>query len=164
MPESHPTLAWMVEHVAWILTSRVRGIDGRTAFQRIRGRPFNKRLLEVMELCLYKIPNKGPQRDAAGKLGPRWRRGIFLGFNRMSSEYLLWDEGNVVKARAIQRLKKNLRWPIEVYNSVKHGPIACMRPWSMSRLSESRTRSKILRPMESSTANHKMCKLGTRIG
>ena len=43
---------------------------------------------------------------------------MFLGFNRMSSEYLLWDEGNVVKARAIQRFKKSLRWHIAAYNSV----------------------------------------------
>ena len=122
VPDSHPTFSWMVEWVAWILTCRVRGSDGRTAFQRIRGRPFGKRLLEVMEMCLYKLPTKGPERDAAGKMGARWRRGIFLGFNRMSSEYLLWDEGKVAKARAVQRIKKHLRWPVAAYNSVRHGP------------------------------------------
>ena len=122
LPESHPVFSWMVEWVAWILTSRTRGSDGRTAFQRVRGRPFGKRLLEIMELCLYKLPVKGPERDAVGKLGARWRRGIFLGFNRMTSEYLLWDEGNVIKARAIQRIKKPLRWPVAAYNSVRHGP------------------------------------------
>ena len=86
VPDSHPTLGWTVEHVAWILTSRVGGADGRTTFHRIRDRPFNKRLLEVMELLLYKLLNKSPQREAAGKLGLRWGRWIFLGFNRMSSE------------------------------------------------------------------------------
>ena len=75
-----------------------------------------------MEMCLYKLPTKGPERDAAGKMGARWRRGIFLGFNRMSSEYLLWDEGKVAKARAVQRIKKHLRWPVAAYNSVRHGP------------------------------------------
>ena len=45
-----------------------------------------------------------------------------MGFNRMSSEYLLWDEDKVVKARAIQRFKKTLRWLIAAYNSVRHGP------------------------------------------
>jgi hypothetical protein len=54
-----------------------------------------------MEMCFYKLPTKGPERDAVGKTGARWRRGIFSGFTRMSSEYLLWDEGKVVKARAI---------------------------------------------------------------
>ena len=122
VPDSHPTFSWMVEWVALILTCRVRGSDGRTAFQRIRGRPFGKRLLEVMEMCFYKLPTKGPERDAAGKMGARWRRGIFLGFNRMSSEYLLWDEGKVAKARAVQRIKKHLRWPVAAYNSVRHGP------------------------------------------
>ena len=112
-------MSWMVEHAAFILTARLRGSNGRTAFHRVRGRPFAKRLLCIMERCLYKLPIKGPQREAAGKLAERWRRGLFLGFSRMSSEYLLWDDNEVVRARAVQRLKRNLRWPLEAYNTVK---------------------------------------------
>ena len=59
---------------------------------RVRGRPFAKRLLCIMERCLYKLPIKGPQQEAAVKLAERWRRGVFLGFSRVSSEYLLLDD------------------------------------------------------------------------
>ena len=108
-PEEHPILAWVVEHVAWILMMRIRRADGGIGFLYVRGRPFHKRLIEVMEQRLYKLPVKGPQRAAQGKLGERWRRGIFLGFDRTTSEYLLWDDGTLVPARAIQRLRAPLR-------------------------------------------------------
>ena len=109
VPDKHPIFSWLVEHVAWILTTRTQGADGHTGFQRIRGKPFTKRLVQIMEQCLYKLPTKGPQREAAGKLGARWRRGIFLGFNRASSEYLFWDCNQIARARAVQRLKQGLR-------------------------------------------------------
>ena len=122
VPDRHPIFSWMVEHVGWILTTRTRGSDGRTGFQRVRGKPFTKRLVQIMEQCLYKLPVKGPQREAAGKLGARWRRGIFLGFNRASSEYLFWDGNQVARSRAVQRLKKGLRWPKDAYEKVSKDP------------------------------------------
>ena len=95
---------------------------GCTGFHNVRGRPFHKRLVEVVEQCLYKLPVKGLQREAQGKLGERWRRGILVGFDRTTSEYQLWDDGDVVTARAIQRLRAPLRWPQEEYNKVARGP------------------------------------------
>ena len=67
-------------------------------------------------------PSRGPVRAAQAKLGERWRRGVFLGVDRTTSEYLLWDEGAVVPARAIQRLRAPLRWPQEEYNKIDSGP------------------------------------------
>ena len=122
VPEEHPLLAWMVEHVGWILTTRARRTDGRTGFHHVRGRPFHKRQVEIFEQCLHKLPTKGPLRDAQAKLGERWRRGVFLGVDRTTSEYLLWDDGMVVSARAIQRLRAQFRWPQEEYNKVVSGP------------------------------------------
>ncbi len=105
IPVTHETMSWMVEHVAWLLTVRLRGLDGRTAYHRVRGRNFGKRLLEFGERCLYKLPMKGPRHDERGKLAERWRRGIFLGFARQSCEYVLWDDGRIVKSRCHQRVR-----------------------------------------------------------
>ena len=121
VPEEHPLLAWMVEHVGWILTTRVRRTDGRTGFHHVRGRPFHKRQVELFEQCLYKLPIKGPVRDAQAKLGERWRRGIFLGVDRTTSEYLLWDDGAVASARAIQRLRAGHR---RITTKLSAGPVA----------------------------------------
>ena len=45
IPDEHPIMTWLVEHVAWILTVRPNGEDGKTPFRRVRGRPFLKRCL-----------------------------------------------------------------------------------------------------------------------
>ncbi len=66
IPVTHETMSWMVEHVAWLLTVRLRGLDGRTAYHRVRGRNFGKRLLEFGERCLYKLPMNGPRHDERG--------------------------------------------------------------------------------------------------
>ena len=43
IPEQHPLMSSLVEHIAWLLTVRLRGADGKTAYERVRGRPFTKR-------------------------------------------------------------------------------------------------------------------------
>ena len=42
LPTDHAAIWWLVRHAAWLLLIRVRGRDGRTAYERSRGRPFNK--------------------------------------------------------------------------------------------------------------------------
>ena len=78
VPNSHPMLAWMVEHVAWVLTTRVLGENGRSAYHQVRGRAFGRRMLEMGEKCLYKLPTKGPRHDEraksknGGSMGSSW--------------------------------------------------------------------------------------------
>ena len=110
VPDDHPVMTWLVEHVAWILTARPQGEDGKTAFQKIRGRPFLKRGVEFGERVLYKLPMSGPRHDERGELHERWGRGLMLGYSRYSNEYMLWNGTTVAKARAIQRMKRDLRW------------------------------------------------------
>ena len=110
IPDEHPLMTWLVEHVAWILTVRPNGEDGKTPFQLIRGRPFLKRAVEFGERLLYKLPTTGPRQEERGALQARWSRGIMMGYSRFSNEYLVWDGSNVIKARAIQRMKRDLRW------------------------------------------------------
>lgn len=45
IPIAHPLLTWLVEHCANVITWLARGKDGRAAYQRVRGRPFNGKLL-----------------------------------------------------------------------------------------------------------------------
>ena len=85
IPEEHPLMSWLVEHTAWLLTVKLRGVDGKTAYERVRGRPFGKRLTDFGEEVLYKLPSKGPGADARGTLEPRWRRGCMLGFSRYTN-------------------------------------------------------------------------------
>ena len=122
VPLTHPVMAWMAEHVAWILTTRKLGADGRSPYHSVRGRPFTRRLLEFGETALYKLPTKGPRYDERGKLEERWRRGVFLGFARQSNEYVLWDEDKVVKSRSHQRLKSSMQWPEGAHEGITADP------------------------------------------
>ena len=55
IPPDHPIIAWMVPHCAFSMTIRVKGEDGKTAYERVRLRPFSTRMLEFGEYCRYKI-------------------------------------------------------------------------------------------------------------
>ncbi len=124
IPTEHPLLAWLVRHTAWLLTVRVRGQDGRTPYQRLRGKPFARRLVAFGEECLGKFATKGPSHDEDGKLRPRWFRGVFLGYDRLTAEYVLHSHGKVVKTRALQRAPEDRRWNGEALEEVRISPYA----------------------------------------
>ena len=71
-------LKWFVRHAAWTLTSFHVGSDGKTAHQRIRGKPFNQQVAAFGVQILFK-PHKtiGPQQ----KLAVNWMDGCWLGLN-----------------------------------------------------------------------------------
>ena len=80
-------MAWMVNHVAWVLTTRIRGRDGRSAYEKLRGKPFSKRMVGFGEICLAKLNKKAVAKEEVPKLAPRWVRAVFLGYHRETHEY-----------------------------------------------------------------------------
>ena len=58
IPCRHPIMSWLASHAAGILTNFVRGSDGRTAYQRVRGKPFASKMIAVAERCRYKTRSK----------------------------------------------------------------------------------------------------------
>ena len=72
-----------------LINARARGSDGRTPWQRIKGRTFRQLLLCFGERILYKLPSKGPNSAPDGNMGSKWRDGVFPGFNRSSNTYIV---------------------------------------------------------------------------
>ena len=107
IPPRHPAIAWLVEHVGFLMRCRQRGADGKTSYERARGRPFNTRLLHFGERCRYKHRAKEPLDD-----DQRFHQGIFLGICRMSGQYMIYDsDRKVVKmARTVNLLPDHLKW------------------------------------------------------
>ena len=62
----HPVMTWLVEYAAWIINIRVIGTDGAVAFERVRGRPFHKRLLPFCERVHVHLPLDGPEQTRRG--------------------------------------------------------------------------------------------------
>ena len=69
IPATHPLMSWMVEHAAWILTVRLRGQDGHTAYERIWGKPFSRPMVSFGEAVLFSHLTKGPQSQPDGNMG-----------------------------------------------------------------------------------------------
>jgi phage FluMu protein Com len=115
-------MTWVIEYAAWVLTVRLRGQDGKTAYERIRGKLWSRIMACFGEVVLFNIPLKWPQHSEDGKLWPIWARGVFLGYDRGSNEYMLWTQKKIVKARTIQRVTAENRWNGEALQEVSASP------------------------------------------
>ena len=93
IPVTHCLFPWLVDHAAWLLTTRQRQSDGLTPHQRFRGRTFRTDMLGFSEMCHYKVPKAKNKRALECKLGAKWRSGVFLGYSRDSNEYgMRWNK------------------------------------------------------------------------
>ncbi len=112
IPTNHAVMTWLVEHVSWILRTRVTGADGKTAHQRITGRECGRRGIGFAEKVWYMLPRKGPEHDARAKLDALCSEGIVLGYCRGSPEYHVYsiEEKKMVTPRTIKRMPEDRRW------------------------------------------------------
>ena len=124
LPVTHCVFAWLVEQAAWLLTTRTTQSDGITPYKRLRGRKFPTKLLAFGEKCLFKLNAKAPQKQSDGKMSPRWKEGIFLGFSRDSNEFVLRNisETSIVRARSIQRFPELARWGADGLVNINQRP------------------------------------------
>ena len=111
IPVAHPSMGWLAEHAAWILTCHHQLDDGRTPYQLARGSKFNRSLVAFGEYVLYQVPEGRLSRDLEGKLSARWRPGVFLGHSKDSPEYVVWDvDSKTVQAsRSLNRAAEDER-------------------------------------------------------
>eukprot|EP00972_Heterocapsa_arctica_P044339 6546249-Heterocapsa_arctica.AAC.1 len=73
MPTTHPIVAWLVPHAADVLNKLEVGADGKTAYERLRGKRYRGEIVEFAAKIKYRIP--GAMQPDHGKLEPRWAEG-----------------------------------------------------------------------------------------
>ena len=119
IPPKHPIVAWLVTHCAALIRYRVRGVDGKTPYERVRMRPFGSRLVCFAEKVMYKDRAKEKTDDEH-----RWHRGIFLGMCAMTGQYTLYDEEKKVvkQARTIKLVPDQQKWDVELIEEVASTP------------------------------------------
>ena len=122
IPVSHPVMAWLLEHVCVLLTATVRGEDGLTAWQRVRGRPFSQQLIGFGESVLHKYPTNGPRHNPHGNVGALGDDGVFLGFNRYSNTFMIWTGKGSAQVRSVTRKPESDRWIPEAVADVSDFP------------------------------------------
>ena len=107
IPATHPIMHWLVGHAADILTWRIRNVDGLTAYQRARGKPFVYKLIGFGERCNYKFNSKVPVGES-----DRWDLGIYIGRDKLNGQHVLFNpaRSEVCRARTIMRLPNAQKW------------------------------------------------------
>ena len=123
-PCEHPVIAWLAEIVGDACTKYLQGADGRTAYERLFGKPVREEALEFGEVVLYR-PKK--RDDANVLLEDRWAKGVWLGRRWGSPTSRIYSRGGVVDARAVQRVPAEERWCAGTLGAIRATPW-CVRP------------------------------------
>ena len=108
VPPDHPLMSWLVSYCAYMMTVRIRGTDGQTAFERIRVRPFTTKLPEFGECVRYKFNKRDTMKD--GTLAAIFGKGIFLGVCGTTAQYIIFQGDSMVTARTVVRFPDSQKW------------------------------------------------------
>lgn len=123
VPVSHPVVPWIIEHAADILTKYPVSKDGKTPYERLKGKRYRGEIFEIGQVVTYRIPGK----VEGGLLRARWRRAIWLGKRFASDEHVLAQEGgDVVRARGVRPVSEEESWNKELVDKIRG------RPWDPS--------------------------------
>ena len=96
-----------------------RGDDGRTAWERRKGRSFKRDLHEFGKQVLYLKPGSAGK----DKLDTRWEKGIFLGIREASGEWYIGTPNGVLKVHASKELSDDAeRWNAEAHDQMQGTP------------------------------------------
>ena len=114
---------WMLHHAGWLVTRYGVKQDGRTAYERLRGRTYKSEVAEFGEVVLYKISNQGLR-----KLEDRWACGVWLGKSLSNDEHFVAAADDIQRCRSIRRRVEKKRFIKEFLDKMVGTP---WQPWSV---------------------------------
>ena len=103
IPVKHPLISWLAKWASDVLMWTVKGLDGLTAYHRVRGKAFKIRLPAMGEIVRFKLRPHEPIANSSD--GRRFHDGVFLGIDRRTGQYIIYDNNERIKyARTILRV------------------------------------------------------------
>ena len=116
----HPAMTWITEYASHLLNRFEVGHDGKTAYERCKGKKAKTLGIEFGEAILWKRQAIG---GALAKMSCLWEDGVYLGVRGASGEIVVGDKNGVWKTRSVQRKPLSQRWAEGVVEEmVKHVP------------------------------------------
>ena len=112
-----PVFTWMVRHASWLLTRYLVKSDGRTSYERLRGKPYRGEIAEAMEHVFYLNPLQ-----KVNKLDDKGDMGIWLGKSLGSDEHLIGTTSGIRRCRSVWRKPDKKRWNLEALTSITCTP------------------------------------------
>ena len=100
--------SWMIRWAGMLISRFSVGLDGRTAYERLRGRLCKVPVVPFGEYVIYKEMREGKARKS--KIEVEDRDGVFLGHARNSNEVLIGTSSGVVRAYSMRRRAEGRRW------------------------------------------------------
>ena len=95
-------------------------LDGKTAYERQKGRKCKQEVLPFAEKVMYKkLKDSGARKQI---LESQWEEGLWLGHHSTSNEVLIGTRTGVVRAWAIRRKVEEERWDIALIKNMKGTP------------------------------------------
>ena len=119
IPSDHPVMAWMVPYVSDVITKYLQSADGRTAYERLYGKPVREEGLEFGEQLYWR---RQKRTDMNVVLEQRWQPGTWLGRQWGSKLHKIAVGNEVIEARAIQRKPRSERWDRTALESIAATP------------------------------------------
>ena len=105
IPDGHAVWSWMSEYCAFLLNRFEVSADGKTAYERMKGKKAKQQGLEFAEGVLFK-----KKRVNQPKSESVWEDGVYLGVRGVSGELIIGTKEGVWKTRTVQRKPKEHRW------------------------------------------------------
>ena len=112
-------LPWMVEFASVLINRYLVGRDGKTAYERAKGKSSKMLGFEFAERVHFR---RAPTPGRLGKLDTLWHHGVFVGYRSISGEYMVVTEEGAYKTRTMRRMPFEERWSKEAVENLKYTP------------------------------------------
>ena len=119
IPVDHPVICYIIEYAAFVINRFEVGHDGKTNFERCKGKKAKTLGIEFGEAVHWK---RKPIGGALGKLSVMWEDGVYLGIKGKSGEVIVATKTGIWKARTVQRKPMSERWTPGSVDEVRHVP------------------------------------------
>jgi hypothetical protein len=111
-------VTFMAEYASYMLNRLEVGKDGKTAYERTKGKAATVLGVEFGEKLLWR-KRSGQKMN---KINSKWEYGIFVGVRPRSGELWVATQDGVYKTRSVRRMSKEDRWTPDCVSWVKHVP------------------------------------------
>ena len=111
-------LIFMTEYAAYLINRMEVGKDGKTAYERCRGKRATVLAVEFGEKLLWRVR----QKSKLEKLNARWDYGVFVGVRAVSGEIWVATKDGLQAVRSVRRLPAEERWGASNKDLVRHVP------------------------------------------
>ena len=108
----------MVRHVGWLINHYAVRADGKTGYERLRGRPYSGKVLMFGECVWYRPPETAHNNE----LEERWHTALWLGKTNRSDEHLVFYNDEVKTARSVRRKEATKRWNRRLLEAMSASP------------------------------------------